>query len=77
MDTWVGHQVGLELVQVDVESTIKPERRSNGTDDLGDKAVQVLIVGTRDIQITLADVVNCLVIDQESAVRVLDGTVCR
>ena len=35
VDTRVGHQVGLELVQINVESAIEPQRRSDGADDLG------------------------------------------
>lgn len=75
VDTRVGHQVRLELVQVDVESTIESQRRGNGADDLGDEAVQVLVAGTRDIQVALADIVDSFVVNQESAVRVLDSAV--
>ena len=75
VDTGVRHQVGLELVQVDVQSTIETQRRGDRADDLGDKTVQVLIVGTRNVQVTAADVVHSLVVDQECAVRVLDGAV--
>ena len=75
VDPRVGHQVRLELVQVDVESTIESQRRGNGADDLGDEAVQVLVAGTRDIQGALADIVDSFVVNQESAVRVLDSAV--
>jgi hypothetical protein len=30
VNTWVGDQVGLELVQVDVEGTVESERGGNG-----------------------------------------------
>jgi hypothetical protein len=30
VDAWVRNEVGLELVQVDVEGTVKAERRSDG-----------------------------------------------
>ena len=75
MDTGIWHQVGLELVQVDVESTVKAQTGSNGAHNLGNKAVQVLIAGTRDVQVATADVVHSLVVHEESAVRVLDGAV--
>ena len=42
VDTGVRNQVGLELVQVDVEGTIESERRGDGADNLGDKTVKVL-----------------------------------
>ena len=77
VDTRVGHQVGLELVQINVESAVEPQRRSDGADDLGNEAVQMLVVGTRDVKISLADVVDGLVVNEESAVRVLDSAVSR
>jgi hypothetical protein len=39
VNSGVGNQVGLELVEIDVEGTIKSERRGNGADNLGDEAV--------------------------------------
>ena len=77
VDTRVGHQVGLELVQINVESAIKPQGRSDGADNLGDETVQVLVAGTRDIEVALADVVDGLIVNKEGAVGVLDGAVGR
>lgn len=73
----VGHQVRLELVQVDVEGAVEAQRRGDGTDDLGNQTVQVLVVGALDAQVTPADIVDGLVIDKEGAVRVLDSAVGR
>jgi len=75
VDTRVGDQVGLELVQVDVQGTIKAKAGGDGADDLGDQAVQVLIAGAGDVEVAAADVVHGLVVDQEGAVGVLDGAV--
>lgn len=75
MDTRVGDQVGLELVQVDVEGTIEAQRRGNGADDLGDQAVEMLIAGTGNVQVATANVVDSLVVNKEGAVRVLNGAV--
>lgn len=75
VDTGVGDQVSLELVQVDVQSTIKSKGRRDGADNLCDQAVQVRIIGAGNIQVTLADVIHCLIVDQERAVRILDGAV--
>jgi hypothetical protein len=77
VDTGVGNQVGLELVEVDVEGTVEAQRRSDGADDLGDQAVQVLVRGPGDVEVAAADVVDSLVVDEEGAVRVLDGAVRR
>ncbi len=71
----VRDQVGLELVQVDIQGAIEPQGRGDGRDDLGDQTVEVLVARPGDIQIPTADVVHGLVINQEGAVRVLDGAV--
>lgn len=77
VDTRVGHKVGLELVQINVEGTVETQGRGDGADDLGDQAVEVLVVGPRDIQAATADIVNRLVVNKESAVGVLNGAVGR
>jgi len=73
MDTWVGHQVGLELSQIDVEGPIEPEGGGDGGNDLSNQPVQVGVGGTLDVQVTSADVVDSLVVDHEGAVGVLKG----
>merc|ERR1712179_553120 len=73
MDTWVGHQVGLELGQIDVEGTIEPQRGSDGADDLSDQTVKVGVGWALDVQVTTADVVDGLVVNHEGAVGVLKG----
>jgi hypothetical protein len=77
MDSRIRDQVCLELVQVDIESTIKTERRGDGADHLGDEAVQVLVTWTRNIQISPANIIYGLIIDKERTIRVLDGAVGR
>ena len=75
MDARVWDQVGLELVQIDVESSVEAQTGGDGADNLGDQAVQVLVVGTRDVQAATADIVDGFVVDEEGAVGVLDGAV--
>ena len=75
VDTGVGDQVGLELVQVDVERTIETQGSSDGGDNLGHQAVQVLVAGTLNSEVTAADVVDGLVVNHEAAVGVLQGGV--
>jgi hypothetical protein len=36
VDTWVGNQVGLELVQVDVERSVESEGSGDGRDDFSE-----------------------------------------
>ena len=75
MDAGVRDQVGLELVQIDVQGAVEAQRRGDGRDDLGDQAVEVLVARPGNVQIPAADVVDGLVVNQEGAVRVLDGAV--
>ena len=55
-------KIGLKLIQVDVEGTIKAERGSDGRDDLRDQSVQVREARLRDIEAMLADIVDGLVV---------------
>ena len=75
VDTRVRNQVGLELVQINIERTIESQAGRDRADNLGNQAVEVLIVRARDVQAATADIVHGLVIDEESAVRVLDSAV--
>ena len=75
VDTWVGHQVGLELSQIHVEGTVEAQGGSDGGHDLADQTVEVGVGGALDVQVTAADVVDGLVVDHEGAVGVLQGGV--
>merc|ERR1712112_392232 len=75
MDAGVGNQIGLELVEVDVESTIKSQRGGNRADDLGYQSVKVGVGGPLDIKVSTADVVDCLVVNHECTVTVLESSV--
>jgi hypothetical protein len=77
VDAWVRHQVGLELVQVDVKSTIKAQAGGDGTHDLSNQTVEVLIVGTRDIQTATADIVDSFVVNEEGTIAVFNRAVSR
>jgi hypothetical protein len=77
VDSWVWNQVGLELVQINVQGTIETERAGNGGDNLSDESVQVLERWSWDVEVATADIVDSLVIDQESTVTVLDSAVGR
>ena len=68
VDSWVGHQVGLELGQVDVQGAVKPERSRNGAHDLRNKSVQVGVCRTLNVKVTTADIVDRFVVDHEGAV---------
>ena len=63
MDPGVGHQVGLELGQVHVEGSVKPQRSSDGRNNLPNNPIKVGVGWTLDIEISPADVVDCLVVN--------------
>ena len=60
MYSWVGNQVGLELVEVDIEGPVKPEAGRDGGDDLGNEPVQVGVGRPLHCQVVVAQVVNGL-----------------
>jgi len=71
MDTGVGHQVSLELSDIDVEGTIESEGGSQGRDDLADQTVKVGVGGALNVEVTAADVVDGLVVEHDGDVGVL------
>merc|ERR1712071_399191 len=74
MDTWVGHQVGLELCQVHVEGTIESQGCGDGADNLTNQTIQVGVGWSLDVQVTATDIVDSLVVNHEGAVGVLKGS---
>merc|ERR1719376_885391 len=72
VDAGVGHEVGLELSDVDVEGTVEAEGGSQGGDDLGDEAVEVGVGGALDVKGAAADVVDGLVVEHDGDVGVLE-----
>lgn len=75
VDTRVGDQVSLELVEIDVQGTVEAEGGGDGADDLSNETVKVAIRRTRNAEVATADIVDSLIVDEESAVRVLNGAV--
>merc|ERR1719273_2116632 len=71
MDTWVWHQVGLELSDIDVEGTIESEGGSEGRDDLSDDSVEVGVGWALNVEVSSADIVDCLVVKHDSDIGVL------
>ena len=44
---------------------------------MGDKSVEVLVGGLRDVQVSLADVVNSFIVDHELELAQFEGRVYR
>ena len=76
VDARVGHQVRLELVQIDVERAVEAQARCDGAHYLSDQTVEMLVVGARNIEVATADIVDSLIVDEKGAVRVLNRAVC-
>ena len=68
MDAWVGHQVGLELGDINVQSTIETERRREGRDDLSNQTVQVGVGRALNVKVAAADIVEGLVVKAEGTI---------
>jgi len=75
VDTRVRHQVGLELSDINVESTIETKGSSQRRDDLGDQTIQVGVGRTLNIQVAAADIVESFVIDLVGNISVLQERV--
>ena len=71
VDTRIWDQVGLELGQIDVQSTIETQGSSDTRDHLSDDTVDVSVGAALDIEVTVADIVHSFVINHECAIRVL------
>ena len=49
MDTRERNQVGLELIQINIQGSIKSEGCGDGRDDLGDETVKVSEAGVSNV----------------------------
>lgn len=65
------HKIGLEFVQINVERTVKTERRSDGRDNLSDETVKVRETGRNNTELLLADVVNSFIVNLYDAMKVM------
>ena len=72
VDTWVWHQVGLELSDIDVKGTIESEGGGQGGDDLRDESVQVGVGGSLNVEVSAADIVDGLVVEHDGDIGVLE-----
>ncbi|KAF1768815.1 hypothetical protein GCK72_000628 [Caenorhabditis remanei] len=73
VDSWVWDQVGLELVEINIESSIETKRGSDRRDNLGDDTVQVGVAWTINAEVSTADIVDGFVVNHEGTVGVLKG----
>merc|ERR1712232_1448860 len=72
VDTRVGHEIRLELRDIDVQGTIEAQGGGQGRNDLTQESVQVRVGGALDVKIAPADVIQRFVVHHDSHVRVLE-----
>ena len=63
----IGYQVGLKFREIDIQSSIKTKRGSNGRYDLTDKSVEIRVCWSLNVKITTADIVDCLSVKTNSS----------
>ena len=71
MDSWVWHQVSLELSDIDVKGTVESQRGSQRGDNLSNESVQVGVGWSLNVQVSSADIVDSLVIKDNGDIGML------
>ena len=71
VDTWVWHQVSLELGNIDVKGTIESEGGSEGGDNLGNESVKVGVGWSLNVKVSSADIVDSFVVEHDGDIGVL------
>jgi hypothetical protein len=75
VDSWIGNQVSLELVDVHIQRSLESQRGSQGRDELSDQSVEVFVGGLLNSESLSADVVDSFVVKHESDISVLQKRV--
>ena len=70
-----GHQVGLELCQIHIQGSIKPQRSSDAGHYLANKAVKICVGWALSVKVSTTDVIDGLIVYHEGTIRVLQGGV--
>ena len=73
VDPGIWHQVSLELVEVNIESSIKPQGGCDGRNNLANQAVQISVSGSLNVQVATANVVDSFVINHESTIGMIQS----
>jgi hypothetical protein len=77
VDSWVWHQVSLELSDIDVKSTIETKRSSQRRSDLSDDSVQVGVCWSFNVQASSAQVIDGFVVKTEVDITMFQKSVSR
>jgi len=71
MDSWIWDQVSLELSNINVKGTVESEGSSQRGDNLGNESVQVGVGWSLNVEVSSADIVDGLVIKDDSDIGML------
>jgi len=71
MDSWIWHQVGLELSYINVKGSVESEGGSQRGDDLSNESVQVGVGWSFNIEVSSADIIDGFVIKDDGDISVL------
>jgi hypothetical protein len=71
VDAGIRDQVDLELVKVNVEVTAESQRSGQGRHDLGNQAVEVGVGGGGQVKVSLADIIDGLIVKDKVDISVL------
>jgi hypothetical protein len=72
----VGHQVGLEFSQINIQIPIKYEGRRDGRHNVANKVVKLRVDWVLSVQVSTTDIMDGLIVYREGTIRVLQGGVC-
>ncbi len=77
VDPGIGDQVGLELIEVYIQGSIKSKRSRDRRDDLSNDAIEIGIGGPCCVQVISTQVIDGLIVAKEGDIRVLHDGVGR
>lgn len=76
MNSGIGHQICLELGQINVERAVKSKRSCDWWHDLTNQTIQIFVGGIFNIKVTPTDVVNSFVVNHKGTVWMLQCCMC-
>mmetsp|Transcript_48999 Transcript_48999/g.88100 ORF Transcript_48999/g.88100 Transcript_48999/m.88100 type:complete len:322 (-) Transcript_48999:28-993(-) len=72
MDARVGHEVRLELSDVNVQRTIKAQGSRQRTDDLGNQSVEVRVCRPLNVKVPAANVIKSLIVIHDGNISMFE-----
>lgn len=70
VDSWIGHQVGLEFGNINVKGTVESQRSSQRGNDLSNKSVEVGVGWSLNVEVSSADIIDSFVVEHDCNISV-------